>query len=123
MLAFILSFIGLSLAALVALTRMILLIGTMQQSCPENGPAARLVSVTVATGFCAIGAGGVLLIAAALPVLAEVPVVGFFVGLGFAVLCLGLGFSHAVNTLRLMLQGPAEREAVKVPETPAVATS
>lgn len=103
MLISILAFIALSMIALLALTKMILVIGAMQQTCPDNGPAARLVSITVATGYCAIGAGGVLLIAAGLPVLAEVPVVGFFVGLGFAILCLGLGFSHAVNTLRLML--------------------
>lgn len=122
MLISILSFIGLSLITLVALTRMILLIGTMQQTCPENGPVARLVSVTVATGFCAIGAGGVLLIAAAFPVLSEAPVVAFFMGLGLAVLCLGLGFSHAVNTLRLMLQRPKERSVAKPPESAAVAT-
>lgn len=103
MMVFLLSFIGLALAALAALTRMILLIGSMQRDCPETGPAARLVAVTVATGFCAIGAGGVLLIAAAFPILAQAPVVAFFIGLGLAVLCLGLGFSHAVNTLRLTL--------------------
>lgn len=113
MLVSLLSFVGLSIIALVALTKMILVIGTMQQTCPENGPVARLVSVTVATGFCAIGAGGVLLIAAALPILADAPVIGFFVGLGLAILCLGLGFSHAVNTLRLMLK-PAEKLAASV---------
>ncbi|MFN3207824.1 MAG: hypothetical protein ACE369_02255 [Roseovarius sp.] len=103
MLTYLLIFIGLSLIALVALTRMILLIGTMQKNCPETGAAARLVSVTVATGYCAIGAGGVLLIAAAFPILAQTPVVAFFLALGLAMLCLGLGFSHAVNTLRLAL--------------------
>ncbi|MBY5986528.1 hypothetical protein [Roseovarius atlanticus] len=103
MLTYLLSFIGLSLLALIALTRMIVLIGSMQRECPETGTAARLVAVTVATGFCAIGAGGVFLIAAAFPLLAQVPMMAFFVGLGLAVLCLGLGFSHAVNTLRLML--------------------
>lgn len=103
MLTYLLSFIGLSLLALIALTRMIVLIGSMQRECPETGPAVRLVAVTVATGFCAIGAGGVFLIAAAFPLLAQAPMMAFFVGLGLAVLCLGLGFSHAVNTLRLML--------------------
>lgn len=103
MLIYLLSFIGLSLVAVIALTRMILLIGTMQQDCPETGSAARLVAVTVATGFCAIGAGGVFLIAAGFPLLAQAPMMAFLVGLGLAVLCLGLGFSHAVNTLRLTL--------------------
>ncbi len=113
MVIFLSSFVGLALAALVVLTRMILLIGAMQQDCPQSGPRARLVSVTVATGFCAIGAGGVLLIAAAFPFLAGQPVMAFFVTLGLAVLCLGLGFSHAVNTLRLMLQPAAERAGAK----------
>lgn len=115
MLVAILSFIAISMVTLVALTRMILLIGAMQQDCPENGPAARLVAVTVATGFCAIGAGGVFLIAAGFPMLMQAPVVAFFVGLGLAVLCLGLGFSHAVNTLRLMLQNMRERVTAPAP--------
>ena len=94
---------GPALAALAVLTRMILLIGSMPRDCPETGPAARLVAVTVATGFCAIGAGGVVLIAAAFPIMAQTPVMAFFVRLGLAVLCLGRGFSLAVNTLRSTL--------------------
>lgn len=117
MLMYLIVLIGLSLVALVALTKMILIIGTMQQTCPENGAVARLVSVTVATGYCAIGAGGILLIAAAMPVLVDIPLVGLFVGLGLAFLCLGLGFSHAVNTVRLMLQNGASDKKKEVPAT------
>lgn len=116
------SFVGLSLIALAALTKMILVIGAMQSDCPENGATVRLVAVTVATGFCSIGAGGVLLIAAALPVLADAPIVSLLAGLGLASLCLGLGFTHAVNTLRLMLMHAANRRAQSgVPKEDAVA--
>ncbi|MEO1140327.1 MAG: hypothetical protein AAFW87_12825 [Pseudomonadota bacterium] len=111
MLIAVLSFIALALLALAVLTKMILVIGQMQSDCPETGATVRLVAVTVATGFCAIGTGGVLLIAAALPVLADVPVVSLLAALGLASLCLGLGFTHAVNTLRLMLIRSADASA------------
>ena len=68
----------------------------------------------VATGFAAIGAGGVLLIGAGLPVLAQLSIPGALAALGFAALCLGLGFTQAIATLRDVLSPRAPR-----PTTPA----
>ena len=109
LLAFI--YIGLGFGGVAALTAMILNIGRMVRQCPQTGDAAHAAAVTIATGFAAIGSGGVILIGAALPLLVEMPLVGFMLALGFAALCLGLGFAHAVGTLRAVIvqakrQGP-----------------
>ncbi|WP_415921380.1 hypothetical protein [Tateyamaria sp. SN6-1] len=102
-------YITLALGAVVALTLMILRIGALVGDCPVTQARARAVSITIATGFAAIGAGGVIMIGAVLPVLAEVPFAALMLALGFAALCLGLGFTHAMGTLRaaLMPQNPA----------------
>ena len=93
------------LSTLVALASMILKIGKMLGDCPESKSAARSAAVTIATGFCAIGAGGVLLIGAALPIMGNDAAFGVLVALGLAVLCLGLGFTQAITTLRAVLRG------------------
>lgn len=107
-----LTYVLLGFGALLALAAMILRIGTMMAKCPENVPGARAAAVAVATGYTAIGAGGVMLIGAILPLSNEAAAVGFFAALGFASLCLGLGFAHAVNTLRAVLRPmPAAKAA------------
>ena len=96
-------YITLGFGALAALALMILRIGDLLGECPLSRATARAGAVTIATGFSAIGAGGVILIGAVLPLLAEVPLAGFLGACGFAALCLGLGFTHAVATLRAVL--------------------
>ncbi len=97
-------YIALGFGALTALAVMILRIGTLLGECPDARPTVRAVAVTVATGYAAIGAGGVILIGAVLPLLSDAPLMGFLAALGFAALCLGLGFTQAVGTLRAVMQ-------------------
>ncbi|NNJ67910.1 MAG: hypothetical protein HKP54_07700 [Boseongicola sp.] len=94
-------FIG-ALSVLIALSVMILKIGTVLGQCPDKGQAARAGSITIATGFAAIGAGCVTLIAAALPALGF-GLMALCICLGGATLALGLGFSNAVATLRSVM--------------------
>ncbi len=118
MLPFALTYLFAGLLTVAALSFMILKIGALMSDCPVNGsdknsgknsgknPAARTAAITIATGFAAIGTGGVLLIGAVLPLLAEMPELGVALGLGFASLCLGLGFTQAIATLRAVLNPP-----------------
>lgn len=96
-------YIALGFGALAALAFMILRIGALLGECPQSRATARAAAVTIATGYSAIGAGGVILIGAALPLLAEAPMAGFLGALGLAALCLGLGFTQAVGTLRALM--------------------
>lgn len=98
------SYAVISLSALVALGCMILKIGNLLGDCPESRAASKSATVTIATGYCAIGAGGVLLIASVLPMLQEDAVFALSAALGLAVLCLGLGFTQAVVQLRAVLK-------------------
>ena len=86
---------------------MILRIGALLGDCPQSRARARAAAVTIATGFLAIGAGGVVLGGAAAVYLAGN--LAFVVGiLGFVILCLGLGFSNAVATLRAVIAPPQD---------------
>lgn len=116
MFSFTLAYVALSFAGLAALCRMILRIGAMLGTCPQTGAAARTASVTIATGFAAIGAGGVILIGAVLPLFPQDAFAVFLLALGFASLCLGLGFTHAVGTLRAVIAVP---NAENTPAKPA----
>ena len=95
-----------SLSVLAVLAWMILKIGAMLGDCPERGALIKSAAVTVATGFSAIGAGGVLLIAGVLPFLGQEAALALTLALGFAAISLGLGFTHAVTILRAVAQGP-----------------
>ena len=107
-------FIG-ALSVLVALAVMILKIGTVLGQCPDKGQAARAGAITIATGFTAIGAGCVTLIAAALPAFG-LGLMALCICLGGATLALGLGFSNAVATLRSIMV-----DTKPVPAQPAAA--
>lgn len=111
MLVLALIYITLGFGALVALAGMILRIGGLLAECPDNRPTARAAAVTIATGFAAIGAGGVILIGAVLPLLDGAPMMGFLGALGLAALCLGLGFTQAVGTLRAVMQDAGAKPA------------
>ena len=111
-----------SFAILAILTGMIFRLGTMMSDCPIGGTAARTAALSIATGFASIGAGGVMLIGAALPFLGSVSLAGVLVALGMAALCLGLGFTQAIATLREVLYphpAPATPAAPDVAATPA----
>ena len=88
---------------------MILKIGSLLGDCPLSRARAKAASVTIATGYLAIGAGGVVLGGAAAVYLSSemVMVIGV---LGFVMLCLGLGFSNAIATLRAVVAPPQAQE-------------
>ncbi len=97
---FILYFI-LAACALAALAVMIFRIGQALTECPNTGRAAKAGSLTIVSGFATIGAGGILLIAALVVVaVPKMTVPGLMGALGLALLCLGLGFTQAVASLR-----------------------
>ncbi|MFK7754779.1 MAG: hypothetical protein AB8B51_19810 [Sedimentitalea sp.] len=96
----------LGFGALGVLAVMILKIGALLGDCPQSVQQAKTASITITTGFSAIGAGGVILIGALLPVMGANPLTGLLGALGLAALCLGLGFTHAVATLRAVLSPP-----------------
>lgn len=88
-------------SALAALSVMIFKIGEALADCPVTGRAAKAGSLTIVTGFVAIGAGAVMIIGAGVFVaLPQLDVEGVMAALGLSVLCLGLGFTHAIATLR-----------------------
>ena len=100
----------LAACALAALSFMIFKIGDALADCPTTGRAARAGSLTIVTGFVAIGSGGVLIIAAAVFMsLTNIAVEGVMAALGLSILCLGLGFTHAVATLRDVVAQAADR--------------
>lgn len=115
MLIYSLIYLIFALGALTALSVMILRIGALLETCPDNGPSVRPAIITVATGFAAIGSGGVILIGALVPMLSGAPLVGFFAALGLTSLCLGLGFTQAMATLRAVLDPPPVAEPAPMP--------
>lgn len=99
-----------SFALLAALNLIVLRIGAAMGACPQTGQIARAASVTIATGFAAIGGGAVLMIAAALPALkGGAPAV--MLAMGLAALVLGLGFTHAMTLLRHAVRPPVQSAA------------
>ncbi|MDE4273605.1 hypothetical protein PXK30_00385 [Phaeobacter gallaeciensis] len=107
------TYLALALLMVTAMTLMILKISSILGDCPQSGSAAQAAGVTIATGYAMIALGGIGLIGAAMPVL-DLGVWGLLPTLGFAAICLGLGFAHAVATLRAVV-----REAVNPPATVA----
>lgn len=96
-----------ALAFLAALATMIVKISRALGDCPKTGRAARAAGVTIATGYTAIGGGAVALVGSALPIVEGGTPATLF-AIGFAALVLGLGFTHAVTTLRLAVQPKSE---------------
>ena len=115
MLILALLYIALGFGALAALAVMILRIGSLLGECPQSRAIARTGAVTIATGFSAIGAGGVILIGATLPLLADAPMVGFLTALGLAALCLGLGFTQAIGTLCAVMYDAKPKQVAAAP--------
>ena len=99
----ILAYFTVAISTLLALAQMILTIGKALADCPDSGRAARAGAITIATGFTAIGTGAVILIAAGLAMTRAHPA-DMLLAMGLACLILGLGFTHAVTTLRSVVQ-------------------
>lgn len=110
------SYTVVAMAGLAALAVMILKVGKMMGDCPQRGPAIRSAAVTVCTGFCAIGAGGVLLIAGVLPLLGNDAALALMGALGLVAICLGLGFTQAITILRAVAEGRRGDGKVDRPE-------
>ena len=102
----------LATVALAALSWMIFKIGNALADCPQTGRAARAGAMTITAGFIAMGAGGVLIIAA-IAFLAEpaIQMSTLLGALGLSILCLGLGFSQAIATLRDVVAQAAKQAA------------
>jgi len=105
------AYFAIALSVLVSLAAMILKIGHALGDCPDTGRVAKAAAVTITTGFVTIGAGGVTLVAAAM--LALIPDTGnpFLVAVGLACVALGLGFTHAVATLREVVRRTSPNRA------------
>ncbi|MCU0800863.1 MAG: hypothetical protein MUD11_03660 [Rhodobacteraceae bacterium] len=107
----ILGYFTVTLATLLALARMILHVGRAIEGCAQTGAAARGAGLAIASGFVAIGLGGIILLAAGIPAFAhsanaaELAVVTLLT-VGLACLTLGLGFAHALGNLRSIVQPP-----------------
>lgn len=100
-----LTYLIISLLALSSLTIMILRIGALVSTCDGN-PGAKTAAVSIATGFSAIGFGLILIVGAGMALFAGAPFIGMLATSGFTALCLGLGFTQAVSTLRAVLTPP-----------------
>lgn len=102
-------YLGLGVMMLLAMTVMILRIGSLHGDCPQSGRAARAAAVTIATGYAMVGLGGIILIGAVIPML-EAGFLALLPGLGLVAVCLGLGFSHAIATLRAVVREALQGE-------------
>lgn len=111
MLIFYAIYFAIALSVLGWLMFMILKIGAMMGTCPTTNGAARSASITIATGYGAIGLGGVTLAAILLQVLMQAGAVALLAALGLASLALGLGFSQAMATLRGVVAEVGNRPA------------
>ena len=89
-----------ALALLAALARVILVLGRRADT--GQGQTAPAVALTIEAGFLSIGAGIVLIIAAAMALFGA-GLVNLLLGLGLASLTLGLSFLQAAAQLRAAL--------------------
>lgn len=106
-------YFGLAAGALIALAIMIFRIGTAMTDCPIVGQTARAGAMTIVSGFAAIGSGGIILIAAlAMVLMPGFNVAGSMGALGLSLLCLGLGFTQAVASLRDVVAQAAAANAI-----------
>lgn len=108
-------YLGLALMMLLAMALMILRIGTLLGECPQSGRAAKAGAVTIASGYAMVGLGAVILMGAAIPLL-EGGLLALLPTLGLVAICLGLGFSHAVATLRAVVREALNAKAPVAPQ-------
>ncbi len=98
------TFLGLSVLALVIMVMMILKIADMIGPCPVTAASPRVVAAPIAASYGAIGLGGILILAAMLPVADDLIQLAAIAALGLVAVCLGLGFTQAVTALKAILQ-------------------
>jgi hypothetical protein len=110
-------YLGLALLMLLAMALMILKIGTLLGECPQSGRAAKAGAVTIASGYAMVGLGSVILLGAAIPLL-EGGLLALLATLGLVAICLGLGFSHAVAILRVVVREALDAGAPTAPQQP-----
>jgi hypothetical protein len=92
-------------APLLALAATLVKLGVWAAPCPATGAGMRIAATALAAGYLAIGGGGIILIAAGAELLSPRWTPGtIFAATGLAWLCLGLGFSNAVVTLRALVR-------------------
>lgn len=96
-------YLSINLLAVVALAGMIVCIGSMMSDCPQTGARNRVVAVAIATGYAAVGAGLVVIVAGLAALSTEDSAKALIFGSGFSLLCLGLGFAHGVSMLRAIV--------------------
>ena len=96
-------YFGVGLAALAGLATMIVLIGRDLATCPVKGPALYVGSLSIATGYAAIGLGGLVLVAPVTDMFGG-DWIGLFIALGAMLIALGLGFTDAMAILRGILR-------------------
>jgi hypothetical protein len=96
-------YLGFSFTGLAALATILALIGRMAVDCPQMGPAARLGTWVVTTGFVAMGTGVIGVIGAFLPTLLDGRGSGIYLSVGVVAIALGTGFYFAASGLRDIL--------------------
>lgn len=98
--------------ALAGLSYMIFKIGEALTDCPIAGRAARAGALTIVTGFVAIGTGAVMIVAAGIfTAFSGISVDAILASIGLSLLGLGLGFTHAIATLRDVVAQAVEQAA------------
>jgi hypothetical protein len=107
-------YFALTLSVLLGLALTIHAIAKAIGDCPDTGRAARAAGVTIATGFLAIG-GGVVAIIAGFMLMVEPNAATMLGCAGLAVLILGLGFTHAITTLRAVVLAAKPKAALPEP--------
>lgn len=110
-----LTFLGLGFAGLIALCAVLLAIGRAAAECPQLQGVARVGTIVITTGFAAIGAGVLALIAAMLPLMMTEQYNGLYLALGIAAIALGIGFYSAATTLRDVLKAAQPLQPVTNP--------
>lgn len=105
-------FLVVGMGGLIALCAVLIAIGKAAADCPQIAGAARVGTIVVTTGFAAIGAGMIALIAAMLPFIMHAGFNGLYLALGIAAIALGIGFYSAATTLRDILKAAQAPQSV-----------
>lgn len=96
-------YLGISILGLIIMVAMIIKIADMIGPCPKTGASARVIAAPIAASYASIGLGGILILAALLPIAGEFGQLSSLAALGLVAVCLGLGFTQAVTALKAIL--------------------
>ncbi|QHQ37161.1 hypothetical protein [Algicella marina] len=109
MTSFEITYFALSLTGLAVLCTIVWQMGAAMADCPATGRAAKAGALTILTGFAAIGAGIVALVAALFPILTAGGLSPLYTALGFTGIALGIGFTFAAGRLQAVVLEAANR--------------